>query len=80
MADPRGDLLYFNFLLLFCLLVNGVFILQLPVEADFAPVAQVLVYTVTPSREVIADSTKFNIEKCFNNKVSDHLFERVVTL
>eukprot|EP00076_Gallus_gallus_P033040 XP_024998578.1 alpha-2-macroglobulin isoform X2 [Gallus gallus] len=49
--------------------VNGVFILQLPVEADFAPVAQVLVYTVTPSREVIADSTKFNIEKCFNNKV-----------
>jgi len=50
------------------------------VEADFAPVAQVLVYTVTPSREVIADSTKFNIEKCFNNKVSDHLFERVVTL
>ncbi|XP_065598346.1 alpha-2-macroglobulin-like isoform X2 [Cyrtonyx montezumae] len=49
---------------------NGVFILQLHVEADFAPVAQVLVYTITPSREVIADSTKFNIEKCFNNKVS----------
>ncbi|XP_021250433.1 alpha-2-macroglobulin-like [Numida meleagris] len=48
---------------------SGVFILQLPVEVDFAPVAQVLVYTVTPSREVIADSTKFNIEKCFNNKV-----------
>ncbi|NXJ15934.1 A2MG protein, partial [Odontophorus gujanensis] len=48
----------------------GIFILQLHVEADFAPVAQVLVYTTTPSREVIADSTKFNIEKCFNNKVS----------
>ncbi|KAI6079819.1 Alpha-2-macroglobulin [Aix galericulata] len=48
---------------------NGVFLLQLPVEADIAPVAQVLVYTTTPSREVIADSAKFNVEKCFSNKV-----------
>ncbi|NXI52896.1 A2MG protein, partial [Chloroceryle aenea] len=47
----------------------GVFLLQLPVEADIAPVAQVLVYTTAPSREVIADSAKFNIEKCFSNKV-----------
>ncbi|XP_008945184.1 PREDICTED: alpha-2-macroglobulin-like, partial [Merops nubicus] len=48
---------------------NGVFLLQLPVEVDIAPVAQMLVYTTAPSREVIADSTKFNIEKCFSNKV-----------
>ncbi|NXC37818.1 A2MG protein, partial [Penelope pileata] len=48
---------------------NGVFLLQLPVEADIAPVAQVLVYTIIPSGEVIADSAKFNIEKCFSNKV-----------
>ncbi|NXO47550.1 A2MG protein, partial [Aramus guarauna] len=47
----------------------GVFLLQLPVQADIAPVAQVLVYTTSPSREVIADSTKFNVEKCFINKV-----------
>ncbi|NXW53827.1 A2MG protein, partial [Eurystomus gularis] len=47
----------------------GVFLLQLPVQADIAPVAQVLVYTTAPSREVIADSAKFNIEKCFSNKV-----------
>ncbi|NWH48383.1 A2MG protein, partial [Fregata magnificens] len=47
----------------------GVFLLQLPVQADIAPVAQVLVYTTAPSREVIADSTKFNVEKCFSNKV-----------
>ncbi|NXL06825.1 A2MG protein, partial [Mesembrinibis cayennensis] len=47
----------------------GVFVLQLPVQADVAPVAQVLVYTTAPSREVIADSTKFNVEKCFSNKV-----------
>ncbi|XP_009979068.1 PREDICTED: alpha-2-macroglobulin-like, partial [Tauraco erythrolophus] len=48
---------------------SGVFLLQLPVEADIAPVAQVLVYTTGPSGEVIADSTKFNVEKCFSNKV-----------
>ncbi|KFQ80106.1 Alpha-2-macroglobulin, partial [Phoenicopterus ruber ruber] len=48
---------------------NGVFSLQLPVQADIAPVAQMLVYTTAPSREVIADSTKFNVEKCFSNKV-----------
>ncbi|NWT41357.1 A2MG protein, partial [Chroicocephalus maculipennis] len=47
----------------------GVFLLQLPVQAEIAPVAQVLVYTTTPSGEVIADSTKFNVEKCFSNKV-----------
>ncbi|NXW49924.1 A2MG protein, partial [Nyctiprogne leucopyga] len=47
----------------------GLFLLQLPVEADIAPVAQVLVYTTAPSREVIADSTKFNVEECFSNKV-----------
>ncbi|KFQ34690.1 Alpha-2-macroglobulin, partial [Mesitornis unicolor] len=48
---------------------NGVFLLQLPVQADIAPVAQVLVYTTAPSREVIADSSKFSVEKCFSNKV-----------
>ncbi|PKU32759.1 hypothetical protein llap_16937 [Limosa lapponica baueri] len=48
---------------------NGVFLLQLPVQAEIAPEAQVLVYTTAPSGEVIADSTKFNVEKCFGNKV-----------
>ncbi|XP_010001340.1 PREDICTED: alpha-2-macroglobulin [Chaetura pelagica] len=48
---------------------SGVFLLQLPVQADIAPVAQMLVYTTAPSMEVIADSTKFNVEKCFRNKV-----------
>ncbi|XP_064318863.1 alpha-2-macroglobulin [Phalacrocorax carbo] len=48
---------------------NGVFLLQLPVQADIAPVAQVLVYTTAPSTEVIADSAKFEVEKCFSNKV-----------
>uniref|UniRef100_A0A8C9L1L0 Alpha-2-macroglobulin-like n=1 Tax=Serinus canaria TaxID=9135 RepID=A0A8C9L1L0_SERCA len=48
---------------------NGVFSLQLSVQADIAPVAQVLVYTTVASKEVIADSAKFYTELCFNNKV-----------
>ncbi|NXC07089.1 A2MG protein, partial [Orthonyx spaldingii] len=47
----------------------GVFSLQLSVQSDIAPVAQMLVYTTVPSREVIADSAKFYTELCFNNKV-----------
>ncbi|NXG18608.1 A2MG protein, partial [Grallaria varia] len=47
----------------------GVFLLQLPVQADIAPLAQVLVYTTAPNKEVIADSAKFSIELCFSNKV-----------
>ncbi|NWW68792.1 A2MG protein, partial [Ifrita kowaldi] len=47
----------------------GVFSLQLSVQSDIAPVAQVLVYTTVPSKEVIADSAKFYTELCFNNKV-----------
>ncbi|KGL79417.1 Alpha-2-macroglobulin, partial [Tinamus guttatus] len=48
---------------------SGVFLIQLPVQADIAPVAQVLVYTISPGREVIADSVKFKVESCFSNKV-----------
>ncbi|NXX64332.1 A2MG protein, partial [Spizella passerina] len=47
----------------------GVFSLQLSVQADIAPVAQVLVYTTVSRKEVIADSAKFYTELCFNNKV-----------
>ncbi|NXM13261.1 A2MG protein, partial [Ploceus nigricollis] len=47
----------------------GVFSLQLSVQADIAPVAQVLVYTTVSSKELIADSAKFYTELCFNNKV-----------
>ncbi|XP_059347750.1 alpha-2-macroglobulin [Ammospiza nelsoni] len=48
---------------------NGIFSLQLSVQADIAPVAQVLVYTTVSRKEVIADSAKFYTELCFNNKV-----------
>ncbi|XDB50788.1 hypothetical protein AB1E18_004350 [Capra hircus] len=40
------------------------------VSADLAPVAVMLVYTLHPSGEIIADSVKFQVDKCFKNKVS----------
>ncbi|XP_034557118.1 alpha-2-macroglobulin-like protein 1 [Notolabrus celidotus] len=37
---------------------------------DLAPVAQVVVYTVLQSGEVVADSMDFPVQLCFKNKVS----------
>ncbi|KAM9468622.1 alpha-2-macroglobulin-like [Clarias gariepinus] len=42
----------------------------LSVLAEFAPIVQVLAYTVLPSENVIAASKNFDVEKCFQNKVS----------
>uniref|UniRef100_A0A8C0H2E3 Alpha-2-macroglobulin n=1 Tax=Chelonoidis abingdonii TaxID=106734 RepID=A0A8C0H2E3_CHEAB len=50
--------------------VNGTFSLMLPVESDIAPLAQMLIYTISPSQEPIADSVKFQVENCFANKVN----------
>ncbi|CAM5081937.1 unnamed protein product [Eretmochelys imbricata] len=52
--------------------VNGTFSLMLPVESDIAPLAQMLIYTTSPSQEPIADSVKFQVENCFANKVNLH--------
>ncbi|KAG7463961.1 hypothetical protein MATL_G00182260 [Megalops atlanticus] len=38
--------------------------------ADLTPYAQVVVYTVLPNREVVADSSDFPIQLCFKNQVS----------
>ncbi|NWZ10842.1 A2MG protein, partial [Agelaius phoeniceus] len=47
----------------------GTFRLSFPVEAAIAPVAQMLVYTTSPSGEVIASSQDFQVEMCLPNKV-----------
>lgn len=56
--------------LLLSLLASGTFRLSFPVEAAAAPVAQMLVYTTSPSGEVIASSQDFQVEMCLPNKVS----------
>ncbi|KAI5098854.1 alpha-2-macroglobulin-like [Silurus meridionalis] len=43
---------------------------NLSVVVEFAPVVQVVVYSVLPSENVIAASKNLNVEKCFQNKVS----------
>ncbi|XP_051011604.1 murinoglobulin-1-like [Acomys russatus] len=48
---------------------KGNFTLEIPVEFGMAPVAKLLIYAILPDEEVIADSAKFEIEKCLLNKV-----------
>uniref|UniRef100_A0A4X1U6L2 Alpha-2-macroglobulin n=1 Tax=Sus scrofa TaxID=9823 RepID=A0A4X1U6L2_PIG len=50
--------------------MKGVFSFSFRVEPDFAPKALLLVYTVLPSGEVIADTRTLKIENCFVNKVN----------
>ncbi|KAL1764796.1 alpha-1-inhibitor 3-like [Sigmodon hispidus] len=52
-----------------CDKVTGDFALEIPVEASMAPTAKILIYAILPNGEVIADSAKFEIEKCLPNKV-----------
>ncbi|MBW00364.1 Pregnancy zone protein, partial [Eschrichtius robustus] len=50
--------------------VKGVFSFSFQVESDIAPTAQLLIYTILPNGEVIADTEKLEIENCFANKVN----------
>ncbi|KFW05835.1 Alpha-2-macroglobulin, partial [Eurypyga helias] len=47
----------------------GTFRLTIPVESAIAPLARMLVYTTSPSGEVIASSADFQVESCFPSKV-----------
>ncbi|NXG75109.1 A2MG protein, partial [Baryphthengus martii] len=47
----------------------GTFQLNFSVEAAIAPLARMLVYTTSPSGEVIASSADFQVESCLPNKV-----------
>ncbi|XP_036453856.1 alpha-2-macroglobulin-like protein 1 isoform X1 [Colossoma macropomum] len=51
-------------------LIEGKVLFRLSVDAELAPVVQVLVYCVLPSQNVIAASKDFDVDKCFRNKVS----------
>ncbi|XP_070792389.1 alpha-2-macroglobulin-like isoform X2 [Pituophis catenifer annectens] len=47
---------------------NGDFLLNLLVDVDTAPKTRLLLYTILPSGELVADSRDFTVEKCFSNK------------
>ncbi|XP_063999068.1 ovostatin-like [Pogoniulus pusillus] len=48
---------------------NGTFTIPLEVSEEMAPALQLLVYTLHPAKELVADSVRFPVEKCFKNKV-----------
>nr|XP_026236338.1 pregnancy zone protein-like isoform X1 [Urocitellus parryii] len=50
--------------------VKGTFSFSFQVEPDIAPTAQILLYTILPNGEIIADTQKLEIENCFANKVN----------
>ena len=49
--------------------LTGHFKMTVPITHDMSPDAQLLVYYMRDDGEIIASAVKFNIEKCFKNKV-----------
>ncbi|XP_030043086.1 alpha-2-macroglobulin-like protein 1 [Microcaecilia unicolor] len=50
--------------------LRGSFGITVPINADIAPLARILIFMILPSGKVSADSSQFKVSKCFNNKVS----------
>ncbi|MBN3294643.1 A2MG protein, partial [Polypterus senegalus] len=48
---------------------EGSFDFTFPVTYNVSPFAQVVIYAILPSGEIIADSNNFKVKKCFKNKV-----------
>uniref|UniRef100_A0A8C5TG92 Ovostatin n=1 Tax=Malurus cyaneus samueli TaxID=2593467 RepID=A0A8C5TG92_9PASS len=48
---------------------NGTFTIPLEVSEEMAPALRLLVYTLHPDKELVADSVRLPVEKCFKNKV-----------
>ncbi|NXU52225.1 OVOS protein, partial [Turnix velox] len=55
---------------------NGTFTMPLEVTENMAPSLRLLVYTLHPAKELVADSVQFPIEKCFKNKVQVQFSEK----
>ncbi|KFZ63747.1 Ovostatin, partial [Podiceps cristatus] len=55
---------------------NGTFTIPLVVNEKMAPTLRLLVYTLHPAKELVADSVQFPVEKCFKNKVQLQFSEK----
>ncbi|NXG57349.1 OVOS protein, partial [Hemiprocne comata] len=55
---------------------NGTFTIPLVISEKMAPALQLLVYTLHPAKELVADSVQFPVEKCFKNKVQLQFSEK----
>ncbi|KAM9674113.1 LOW QUALITY PROTEIN: ovostatin homolog 2-like [Trichechus inunguis] len=49
---------------------NGNFSFPINISADLAPVAIMFVHTLHPSGEIVTDSVRFQVDKCFKNKIT----------
>uniref|UniRef100_A0A8C5L3Z1 Alpha-2-macroglobulin like 1 n=1 Tax=Jaculus jaculus TaxID=51337 RepID=A0A8C5L3Z1_JACJA len=49
---------------------NGSFSFPVSIGSDLAPAAVMFAYTLHPRGEIVADSVKFQIDKCFRNEIS----------
>ncbi|KAM3913957.1 alpha-2-macroglobulin-like [Leptodactylus fuscus] len=50
--------------------IHGKVTLNLPLSEGTSKILHVLVYIILPSAEILADTAKYNVQKCFKNKVS----------
>ncbi|KAM6420957.1 LOW QUALITY PROTEIN: ovostatin-like [Pluvialis apricaria] len=55
---------------------NGTFTIPLVVNEKMAPAFRLLAYTLHPAKELVADSVRFPVEKCFKNKVQLQFSEK----
>ncbi|NXF96145.1 OVOS protein, partial [Eubucco bourcierii] len=55
---------------------NGTFTIPLEVSEKMAPALHLLVYTLHPAKELVADGVRFPVEKCFKNKVQLQFSEK----
>ncbi|XP_074445031.1 ovostatin-like [Larus michahellis] len=55
---------------------NSTFTIPLVVNEKMAPALRLLVYTLHPAKELVADSVRFPVEKCFKNKVQLQFSEK----
>ncbi|POI35426.1 hypothetical protein CIB84_000822, partial [Bambusicola thoracicus] len=55
---------------------NGTFMIPLVVNEKMAPALRLLVYMLHPAKELVADSVRFSIQKCFKNKVQLQFSEK----
>uniref|UniRef100_A0A8B9NRJ9 OVOS protein n=1 Tax=Apteryx owenii TaxID=8824 RepID=A0A8B9NRJ9_APTOW len=57
---------------------NGTFTIPLVVNEKMAPALWLLVYTLHPAKELVADSVRFPVKKCFKNKVQLQFSEKQI--
>nr|XP_014351915.1 PREDICTED: alpha-2-macroglobulin [Latimeria chalumnae] len=50
-------------------ILKGSFSISIPIGPDVAPIVRMLIYTILPSGEVLADAVLFKVSNCFRNKV-----------